>query len=215
MIYDLEKMMVDIIDNWDSSIFCYGGDTSSAGYTQKEYELLGYENKQQFTLDSFFREFNFSNSIKGDNIGQTLSDGDRETLAEHAEALFFNVLEKDKIYRYMLKLALHVNRYRYLKTRETRLKDLISIGKPYINKNVKKEQKLKKLAEEMILLMGGDVVIYEGITNELKKISNYPHAYIPKYNLKIAIPKKEIKAYLFSLKLKKAIEINAFIEEID
>ena len=169
----LEKMMVDIVDNWDNSIFFYGGDTSLVGYTEKEYRLLGYIDKKDFQTDNFFDEFNFSNRIKGDNIGQILNDDDKEVLVEHADALFCNVPEEDKIYRYMLKLALHVNRYRYLKTRNKSINNLKTIIRPKLKKHYSKKEKetrLKKLAEEMIILMGGHHVIHEGITNELKKV---------------------------------------------
>jgi len=216
MIYDLDNMMVDIIDNWDNSIFFYGGDTSLAGYTEEQYKLLGYVDKQDFQTDDFFDEFSFSNRVQGNNrgIGQILNDDDKHVLANYANVLFNTVEGKKTIYRYMLKLALHVNRYRYLKTRDISINKTNKINRPKIKKHYtkkQKEEKLKKLAKEMIALAGGR----NAITPELENIIQNPENYIPRTRYKISQPKQVIKDYLFGLKINKKDEIQDFIKKID
>jgi len=221
MVYDVEKIMTDILDNWDNSIFYYGGDTSLAGYTKSEYQLLGYSGKEEFLSDIFFQEFHYSNTIqqKGTyiNIGQGLNDDDKDLLIEHSHPLFSSVSKKDNLYKYMLKLALYVNRYRYLKSKEEIINKLNHIGilspkKHYTTKE--KEDKLKKCASDIILLMGGDTVIRSNILVDLKNMILNPHMYLQKKTYHIAIPKKAISTYLFSLNLKKPKEINNFITSI-
>ena len=218
MIYNLEKMMVDILDNWDNSIFYYGGDTSSAGYTDEQYKLLGYKDKSDFQTDDFFEEFSFQRHVQGHNIGigEMFSNDDKDLLIKHGDCLFNLIKEKKTIYRYMLKLALHFNRYRYLQTRAERINRLNKKVRKSPKKNYsqkEKEKKLKKLAEDMILLMGGDRVVYEGVTDVLERIRDNPHVYILKKHSE-TVKKDPIKSFLFSLNLKKPKEIESFITDI-
>jgi len=51
---DYQNIMRSILEEWDSSIFFYGGDISQAGYRDKQYKLMGYECEQDFKEDDFF-----------------------------------------------------------------------------------------------------------------------------------------------------------------
>ena len=219
MKFDLDIMMKEIVNKWDKNIFYYGSSIELVGYSDEIYGLLGYKDKREFETDEFFSDFDGSMSIGGNqNIGEILNKHDKDLLHEHAESLFDGVVEKDKVYRYMLKLAMHLNRYRYLKTRESTINELIKMGKPKIRKHYstkEKEEKLRKLAKEMMSLMGGKSVAYENITPALRQIIETPECYIPKTNFRIMQPKQVIKDYLFGLHLKKSDEINNFIQDIE
>ena len=54
---DYQNMMRSILEEWDSSIFFYGGDVGQAGYRDEQYKLMGYEYKLNFQEDDFFKEF--------------------------------------------------------------------------------------------------------------------------------------------------------------
>lgn len=230
---ECKNMMEMILNEWDSSIFFYGGNISQAGFTNEQYNLMGYtgdEPKLWFVSDEFFSDFTFENSIKGQNIGHGLSEVDKSNLIEYSH--LFIGLEKHMTVKYMLGLALHVNRYRYLKTRDKSLwtlspKNRIKLKTNYSQKEratalKKKAEKMleyieefKKESKEAIDLMGGINVRYResenelinfysnnNLTKELQNIINNPSNFIPPNKIKISISLSIISDYLKSLKLK-------------
>jgi len=195
--------MTDLIEKWDASIFFDGGDTSKAGYTDEQYKLLGYEEDRDFQIkhniqgyagckdfqtDSFFEEFNFENRVKGQNFGKGLSKEDKFNLIEYSD-LFGGIKDETKGRKHMLKLALHLNRYRYLYTSDDMLWKLnaknrlkrLNGGKNYTDKEraeaLKKKaaeakktiETLTKLINEMRDLMGGKGLSHGDTTDALNK----------------------------------------------
>ena len=211
-----EFMMRSIIEIWDKSIFCYGGDISLVGYTGEQYQKLGFKNKRDFETDIFFNDFSFEHRIKGDNIGQGLTNEDKESLIEHASYLFGNITEDEKAMKFMLGLALHVNRYRYLKNRkEFSALEKMTIKSP--KKHYPREERaleIRKTAKKLILLMGGEMISYGEITKNLKEIITNPINYMPmEINMKTTSI-KDIRGFLSSLRINKMDEISNFISSI-
>ena len=213
-------MMRSILEEWDSSIFFYGGDIRQAGYRDEQYKLMGYECKQDFEEDDFFKEFHYpsvENLGSMNGVGRMLTEEDKRILIEHSDYLFNGIKEEEKLYKYMLKLALYLNRYRYLGTRKKTIKKLqTKIRKTPKKHHAEREkiEKIKSLAEQLILLMGGKYVSHGLITEELNKVIESPHLYIAKLLNPKTLLVSEIKKYLSNLKLRKQDEINNFITDI-
>lgn len=217
---DYQNMMRSILYEWDGSIFFYGSDTSLAGYTDEQYKLMGYECKKYFQTDTFFDEFELGsveNLGSFDGVGKKLTKEDKELLILYSDYLFDGIKEEKKVYRYMLKLALYLNRYRYLGTRKNIVKKIHTSGIKKPKKHYTEAQKTKKIketAEFLILLMGGRFVSHGLIIDELKKVIESPHLYIYKPPNPKALFVAKIQSYLSNLKLKKQVEIKNFITDI-
>lgn len=139
-----KDIMTNLLDEWDASIFFHGGDTSNVGYTDEQYKLLNYKDKSDFQTDDFFEEFNFENRVQGMNIGKGLSKADKHNLKEYSH-LFKGIEDETKRRKYMLGLALHLNRYRYLYTRDA---ILWKLNKKNRLKLLNKKNRLKGLKGE-------------------------------------------------------------------
>ena len=226
------------------SIYTYSGSLQNADFTIAEYELLGYSSKFELQNDEFFNnyaDYYTGNDANENNlgIGKGLNDADIFNLIEYA--YIFDAWEKEEHIkvRHMLKLALMLSRFRYLQSRDTILWKLNPKKRQKLSKNYTQQEKAKivqkkvkklkeqvekaqKLSNEIINLMGGNTVRYENITDEYLKLNSIkinelqnPEYYIPRNKLKIAMPIKEIKDFLISLKLPKMYDhINNFIHDI-
>lgn len=218
-----EDLMNDILYEWDNSIFLNGGNIGHTSFTNI-YELLGYEYYQQFARDDLFEEFNnstdknhFLDGMKG------LKDSDKKLLIDYSSNLFNTInIDKNTLLRYMLKLALLVNRYNHSHYKDTMNKDIKKImHKKYLNYGkTEKINIFKKRVYDIIELMGGMSTFYEE-TQEFKKelieAYNNPSKYvIHRLEDKIQLNTTDIKNYLLSLKLPmKNDNIENFITDLN
>lgn len=207
-----ENLMNDIINKWDKSIFLNGGDISNTEYTNI-YQSLGYDSYKDFLTDDFFEEFNsfnhsankasFLNGMSG------LNEDDKELLLYQASILFNTIDIKDKLLpRYMLKLALLLDRYRQSHNKQDFNKVITNnIQKKYLKKTTDDKTKIfKERVDDLIELMGGRITFCEDTQNfkqSLHEAYNNPSLYVFDTSKEtISLPKQDIKDFLFSLKLK-------------
>jgi len=216
---DYQNMMRSILYEWDSSIFICCGGVTFAGYTKKQYNLMGYNSQREFETDKFFEEFNYNSYRENlgsfDNAGKTLTNEDKELLIEHSDYLFNGIEDEKKLYKYMLKLALYLNHYRYLGTRKNVIKKIYKPTYKSSKKNYSKAEKvikIRKIAEQLKSLMGN---IHHGtITEELNKVIQSPNDYIENPLDPKILRLQDIKNYLSNLQLKKQDNIKNFVADI-
>lgn len=197
---DTKAMMKMIVYTWDQSIFYNGGSLSYAGYTDEQYKLLGYTsepykeiesmNNIRLQRDEFFDDFDDFEPQGFNNIGKGLTIEDKSILIDNSN-IFEDLKSEAFALKCMLGLALRLNRYRYLCTKNETSRKLLNRTRNKLNKSKKsykvQEENLKKkaiklketmesftkAADDIITLMGGTSISHGEVSDRLNKSKKY------------------------------------------